>query len=128
MFMIAKNHSTEFLKEYPMKKILYGMALAVLCTVFLLAGPGKSDEYSAGKDLFKRNCQFCHHIKGDDNYPSAYYMQYRPKDFTDPDSWKGVDAQKIAKVIKEGKGAMPAIILTPEQTKAIIDYMTSSLK
>lgn len=111
-----------------MKKYLYSVAIVSLCMTFLLAGPIKSDEYSAGKDLFKKSCQFCHHIKGDDNYPSAYYMQYRPKDFTDPDSWKGVDGQKIAKVIKDGKGAMPAIKVTPEETKAIIDYMTHSLK
>ena len=111
-----------------MKRILIcSMALA-LGGMLVLSGNVRSDDYSAGQTLFKKNCQFCHNLKGDDNYPSAYYLQFRPKDFTDPDSWKGLDAQKIEQVIKKGKGVMPATNLKPEDTKAIIDYMTHELK
>jgi len=111
-----------------MKKVLiFSMTLA-LGGMLALSGNAGSDDYSAGQMLFKNNCQFCHHLKGDDNYPSAFYLRYRPKDFADPDSWKGLDAQKIEQVIKKGKGAMPAINLKPEDAKAIIDYMTHVLK
>ena len=106
---------------YPITLILGGMLV-------FLAGTAGSDDYSAGQTLFKKNCQFCHNLKGDDNYPSAYWRQFRPKDFTDPDSWKGLDGQKIEQVIKKGKGVMPAINLKPEDTKAIIDYMIHVLK
>jgi len=112
-----------------MKKVFIYLTTLVLGGMLVfLAGTAGSDDYSAGQILFKKNCQFCHNFKGDDNYPSAYYRQLRPKDFTDPDSWKGLDGQKIAQVIKKGKGVMPAINLKPEDTKAIIDYMTHVLK
>ena len=81
-----------------------------------------------GKACLKGIANSAFHRKGDDNYPSAYYLQYRPKDFSNLGSWKGVDEQKIAKVIKQGKEVMPAIKLTPEETKAVIDYMTRVLK
>jgi mono/diheme cytochrome c family protein len=111
-----------------MKMILYSAVLVFLGMIIFSARIINGDDYSVGQSVFKRNCQFCHHRKGDDNYPSAYYMQYRPKDFSNPGSWKGVDEQKIANVIKQGKGVMPAIKLTPEETKAVIDYMTRVLK
>jgi mono/diheme cytochrome c family protein len=111
-----------------MKKFLISTIILALGGMFLLFGNAGGDDYSAGQTLFKKNCQFCHNLKGDDNYPSAYYRQFRPKDFTDPDSWKGLDGQKIEQVIKKGKGVMPAINLKPEDTKAIIDYMIHVLK
>ena len=111
-----------------MKNILiYSIALA-LGAMLVLSGNAGSDDYGAGEILFKKNCQFCHGLKGDDNYPSAYYRKLRPKDFTDPDSWKGLDGQKIEQVIKKGKGVMPAINLKPDDVKATIDYMTRVLK
>jgi mono/diheme cytochrome c family protein len=111
-----------------MKMILYSAVLVFLGMIIFSARIINGDDYNAGESVYKRNCQFCHQRKGDDNYPSAYYMQYRPKDFSNSGSWKGVDEQKIAKVIKQGKGVMPAIKLTPEETKAVIDYMTRVLK
>ena len=111
-----------------MKKILISTITLALGGMLFLFGNARGYDYSAGQTLFKKNCQFCHNLKGDDNYPSAYYRQYRPKDFTDPDAWKGLDGQKIEQVIKKGKGVMPAINLKPEETKAIIDYMTHVLK
>ena len=113
-----------------MKKILNYGATSVLSLMLILvvSGTVKSDEYGAGESLFKQNCQFCHHLKGDGNYPSTFYLQFRPKDFADSDSWKGLDDHKIASTIQKGKGAMPRINLKPEEIKAIIDYMTHKLK
>jgi mono/diheme cytochrome c family protein len=111
-----------------MKKIFICSIALALGGMLVLFGNARADDYSAGQTLFKKNCQFCHNLKGDDNYPSAYYRQFRPKDFSDPDSWKGLDGQKIEQVIKKGKGVMPAINLKPEDAKAIIDYMTHVLK
>jgi mono/diheme cytochrome c family protein len=118
-----------FERGYFMNKgLIIGSALLIFGILLTFTAIVKSDEYGAGETLFKKNCQFCHHLKGDDNYPSAYYMQFRPKDFTDPDSWKGLDEQKITQVIQKGKGVMPAINLKPDEIKAIIDYMTHKLK
>ena len=111
-----------------MRKILICSMASALGVLLVIFGNAGSDDYSSGQTLFKKNCQFCHNLKGDDNYPSAYYLQFRPKDFSDPDSWKELDGQKIEQVIKKGKGVMPAINLRPEDAKAIIDYMTHVLK
>ncbi|HVO66295.1 MAG TPA: cytochrome c [Syntrophales bacterium] len=110
------------------RSLIIGSALLIFGTLLLFTTIVKSDEYSAGETLFKKNCQFCHHLKGDDNYSSAYYMQFRPKDFEDIDAWKGLDEQKIMQVLQKGKGVMPAQNLKPEEIKAIIDYMTHKLK
>lgn len=110
------------------KGIIFGMALLFLGGLVVSAANVNSDEYSAGEILFKKNCQVCHHLKGDDNYSSAYYTQFRPKDFTDPDAWKGLDEQKITQVLQKGKGVMHPQNLTPEEIKVIIDYMTHKLK
>ncbi len=111
-----------------MKKILICSTVLAVAVMLLFCVNAGSDDYSAGQTLFKKNCQFCHNLKGDDNYPSAYWRQFRPKDFTDPDSWKGLDGQKIEQVIKNGKGAMPAINIKPEDAKAIIAYMQNVLR
>ena len=105
-----------------------GMTILSAAVFIICATVINSEEFSMGETLFKKNCQFCHHLKGDDYYSSAYYMQFRPKDFTDIDSWKGLDEQKITQVIQKGKGVMPAQNLKPEEIKAIIDYMTHKLK
>ncbi|MCG6537509.1 MAG: cytochrome c [Syntrophales bacterium LBB04] len=110
------------------KNFIIGTALLIFGILLTFTAIVKSDEYSSGETLFKKNCQFCHHIKGDDNYASAYYLQFRPKDFSDPDSWKGLNEQKITQVIQKGKRVMPAINLTPDEIKAINDYMTHKLK
>lgn len=109
------------------KKLLAGLALLIFGISIIFTSRGSAAD-SAGSVLFKTNCQFCHHLKGDDNYPSAYYMQFRPKDFSDPDSWKGLDEKKIFRVVQKGKGVMPAIHLKPEEIKAVVDYMTHTLK
>jgi len=111
-----------------MKRILICCTALVLGVMLILASNVPSGEYSAGETLFRKNCEFCHNLKGDDNYHSAYWRQFGPKDFTDHDSWKGLNAEKIAQVIKNGKGVMPPVRLTPEETKAIIDFMTHKLK
>jgi len=111
-----------------MKTILFCFTAVILVAMLIAAGDVPGDEFSAGQALFKKNCEFCHILKGDDYYPSAFSRQFRPKDFTDPDSWKGLDAEKIAQAIKNGKGAMPPVRLTPEETKAVIDFMTHKLK
>ena len=44
------------------------------------------------------------------------------------DFWKANDDAAIAKTIVEGKGRMPAIPLSPEETKAVVEYMKATLK
>ena len=45
-----------------------------------------------------------------------------------PDFWKNNDDAAISKDIVEGKGRMPAIALSPEETKAVVEFMKASFK
>ena len=67
-------------------------------------------------------------IEGDGNYRSAYYMQYRPKDFSNSLAWKKLTEKKIRHVLEKGQGVMRPIALNDAETKALIDYMTNDLK
>jgi Cytochrome c, mono- and diheme variants len=106
------------------------IVLVLLFSVLIILS-GKqalSADTSAGKIIFKNNCQVCHMIEGDGNYPSAYYRQYRPKDFSKSISWEKLTEEKIKFVLVKGQGVMRPIPLNAEETKALIDYMMNELK
>ncbi|HUN54102.1 MAG TPA: c-type cytochrome [Smithella sp.] len=106
------------------------MLMAVLLTVLITLFPRNtlSADYTAGKMIFKNNCQVCHMMKSDMDYESAYYKQFRPKDFSDSLAWIGLNEKKIDCVLKKGKGVMRPVPLTADETKALIDYMVNVLK
>jgi mono/diheme cytochrome c family protein len=87
-----------------------------------------SADKSAGKIIFKSKCQVCHMIEGDGNYPSAYYRQYRPKDFSKSIAWEKLTEEKIKSVLMRGQGVMRPVPLSAEENKALIDYMMNELK
>lgn len=106
--------------------VLSMVLLTLLVTLF--SGKALSGDYSTGKMIFKANCQVCHIITSDGDYESAYYKQFRPKDFSNSDAWKGVSEKKIKSVLKKGQGVMRPVPLTADETKALIDYMINDLK
>jgi mono/diheme cytochrome c family protein len=75
-----------------------------------------------GKQLYGNRCALCHGAEGDGK---GVIMQ---TDAFDAKFWKANDDAAISKAIVEGKGRMPAIPLSPEETKAIVEYMKASLK
>ena len=83
---------------------------------------------SAGKIIFKNNCQVCHMINGDENYQSAYYRQYRPKIFSKSVAGDKLTEKKIRHVLMKGKGVMRPVSLNAIETKALIDYMMNDFK
>jgi hypothetical protein len=106
------------------------IVLVLLFSVLIILS-GKqalSADTSAGEIIFKSKCQVCHMIEGDGNYPSAYYRQYRPKDFSKSISREKLTEEKIKFVLVKGKGVMRPIPLNAEETKALIDYMMNELK
>lgn len=112
-----------------MKAKQYVMVALLFLTVILLsADQTLAADYSAGKAVFKSRCQGCHRIEGDGSYPSAFYRQYRPKDFSKSSSWENLSEEKIRFVLAKGHGVMRPIPLTADQTKALIDYMMHELK
>ncbi|NPV05282.1 MAG: cytochrome c [Syntrophaceae bacterium] len=75
-----------------------------------------------GKQIYNNRCALCHGAEGDGK---GIIMQIAP---FGPDFWKANDDAAIAKAIVEGKGRMPAIPLSPEETRAVVEYMKSSFK
>jgi mono/diheme cytochrome c family protein len=102
--------------------VLFSALISLYGTQALSAGN------SAGQIIYKSKCQVCHMIEGDGNYPSAYYMQYRPKDFSKSVSRTNLTDEKIKSVLMKGQGIMRPITLNAEETKALIDYMMNDLK
>ena len=103
-------------------------ALLFFTAMLLVADQTRAADYSAGKAVFKSRCQGCHRVEEDGSYPSTFYRQYRPKDFSKSSSWENLSEEKIRFVLAKGRGVMRPVPLTEEQTRALIDYMVHELK
>ena len=104
------------------------LVLLLSMVITLNADQTWATDYSAGKAVFKSRCQGCHRIEGDGSYPSTFYKQYRPKDFSKSAAWENLSEEKIRFVLAKGHGVMRPIPLTADQTNALIDYMMHELK
>jgi cytochrome c5 len=55
-------------------------------------------------------------------------MGGRVVDFTNPEYWKSSSDGMVTQAILKGKGRMPAQSVSPEEARAIVDYMKSAFK
>jgi mono/diheme cytochrome c family protein len=81
-----------------------------------------------GKSIYEGRCQFCHGSKGNGNGPAAASLNPKPADFNEPAFWQKNNKKKMADIIQEGKGMMPAFDMKPDEVKAVIDYITRTYK
>jgi mono/diheme cytochrome c family protein len=110
-------------------KAKHGIIVVLFSVLIILSSnQALSADTSTGKIIFKNNCQVCHMIEGDGNYPSAYYRQYRPKDFSKSIAWEKLTEKKIRLVLVKGQGVMSPVPLNAADTRALIDYMMNDLK
>jgi mono/diheme cytochrome c family protein len=86
-------------------------------------GRAAGTETDQGKSLFETNCVICHGKNGAGDGVGAVAFSPRPADFKDPKFWQKFDDGKIADTIRKGHGMMPAFNLTPEQIKALTEYL-----
>jgi mono/diheme cytochrome c family protein len=93
--------------------------LAFLCLSLLVVSPVIGQD---GKKLYGDRCALCH---GSDGDGKGVIMQTAP---FGADFWKANDDAAVSKAIIEGKGRMPAIPLSPEEAKAVVEYMKSTMK
>jgi mono/diheme cytochrome c family protein len=116
-------------EEHLVKRIL-GCAVIVifLGASPLLAKSVEGNEYGKGKTLYRNKCQFCHGLRGDGKGPAAEPLLGHPVNFTNSKFWQDDVEKKIEKTIKKGKEMMPAFDLEPDETKAIIWYMSRTFK
>ena len=93
------------------------LAVVFLSVVFVSPVIGQD-----GKQIYGNRCALCHGADGDGK---GVIMQTAP---FGADFWKANDDAAISKAIVEGKGRMPAIPLSPEETKAVVEYMKANFK
>jgi len=93
------------------------LALALFSILFVTSAAAQD-----GKQIYNNRCALCHGADGDGK---GVIMQIAP---FGPDFWKASDDAAVAKVIVEGKGRMPAVALSPEETKAVVEYMKATFK
>ena len=97
-------------------KRFFGLAMAF---VLVLTISGVAAAASDGKALYSSKCAMCH---GNDGVPKK--MGEGSKALGDPEFKKTATVDSIVKDTVDGKGKMkPIKNLTPEDTKAIADYI-----
>lgn len=106
----------------PGRKTMIALSVAAVLCVLLSTVVAKPALGQDGKQIYNNRCALCHGAGGDGK---GVIMQIAP---FGPDFWKANDDAAIAKVIVEGKGRMPAVPLSPEETKAVVEFMKSSFK
>jgi mono/diheme cytochrome c family protein len=115
-----------------MKKMIAFFAVGMVLGLGFMAWNVKgieASEYQRGKDIYENKCQMCHGPKGDGNGPAAAAFNPKPSNFTDPKFWKQKDVGKtVTDAIEHGHGSMPPIGLSPDQIKAVIDYLSYAFK
>jgi mono/diheme cytochrome c family protein len=93
------------------------LAVVLLSVVFVSPVIGQD-----GKQIYGNRCGLCHGPDGDGKgvimQTSSFGAEF----------WKANDDAAISRAIVEGKGRMPAIPLSPEEVKAVVEYMKSSFK
>jgi mono/diheme cytochrome c family protein len=97
----------------------FGTLLAVVLLSVVFVSPVIGQD---GKQIYGNRCALCH---GPDGDGKGVIMQTSP---FGAEFWKANDDAAISKAVVEGKGRMPAIPLSPEETKAVVEYMKSSFK
>ncbi|MGA7561897.1 MAG: c-type cytochrome [Desulfobaccales bacterium] len=110
------------------KPVLWAMAGVFLGATVLVAPQGAWAQ--DGKQIYEAKCVACHGENGDGKGALCKNFNPPPSNFTDPTFWQGDVNKKIADAITQGKKPMLPIkpALTPDEIKAVTDYMTQSFK
>jgi mono/diheme cytochrome c family protein len=118
------------MKKY---KGIFMAALIPVVAAFLgsliLTAQGISQQGTpAGEQLYRGYCAVCHGEKGDGKGMAAPSFGGKIADFTNAEFWNKHDDKKIVDVILKGQGRMPAQSVSPDEAKAIVEYMKSAFK
>jgi mono/diheme cytochrome c family protein len=102
--------------------------VGAFCLVLVLMCNAYGQEYKQGESLYNSKCSVCHGINGDGKGSAAVAFNPAPTAFVQPEFWKKDTRGLITDSILHGRGKMPAVNLSPQEIKAIIDYMTRAYK
>jgi mono/diheme cytochrome c family protein len=110
------------------KPVLWVIAVVFLGTALFEAPP--SAWAQDGQKIYQAKCVACHGGNGDGKGILSKNFNPAPSNFTDPAFWQGDANKKIADAITIGKKPMLPIkpALTPDEIKAVTEYMTKTFK
>lgn len=83
---------------------------------------------AAGETLYRNYCAVCHGEKGDGKGIAAPSFGGKIADFTNPGYWEKTGDRKLITAILKGQGRMPAQSVSPEEARAIVEYMKSTFR
>jgi mono/diheme cytochrome c family protein len=110
-------------------KTAWATAAAAILGILSLTvqGIGQQGE-PAGQKLYVDYCALCHGEQGDGRGIAAPSMGRKLNDFRSPAFWSDRSDKKLIQVILKGQGRMPAQPVSPDEAKAIVEYMKSAFK
>jgi len=104
------------------------LAAAILGILALTApGFGQQGEPAGGK-LYRDYCALCHGEQGDGRGIAAPSMGRKLNDFRSTAFWSDRSDKKLIQVILKGQGRMPAQSVSPDEARAIVEYMKTTFK
>jgi high-affinity iron transporter len=103
---------------------------SALAALFLASLPVRAADHALGRQVFVDRCAACHGDQGFGDGPAANAIEPRPRNFHDPEFWKGRTAEALRAVVAHGKGPasmMPAFegVLSDAQIDAVVEYLES---
>ena len=102
---------------------------AALPAVLALAAPGIGQQVEpAGGTLYRDHCALCHGEQGDGRGIAAPSMGRKLNDFRSTAFWSDRSDKKLIQVILKGQGRMPAQSVSPDEARAIVEYMKTTFK
>ena len=102
---------------------------AALLGILALTAPGFGQQGEpAGGKLYRDYCALCHGEQGDGRGIAAPSMGRKLNDFRSTAFWSERSDKKLIQVILKGQGRMPAQSVSPEEAKAIVEYMKTTFK
>jgi high-affinity iron transporter len=103
-----------------------------LALALLLVGvaPARGADRAVGRRVFVDRCAACHGDQGFGDGPAANAIEPRPRNFHDPEFWRGRTPEALRAVVAHGKGPasmMPAFegVLSDAEIDAVVDYLQS---
>ncbi len=107
----------------------WAAAVAALLGVLALTAQGIGQQGEpAGQKLYKNYCALCHGEQGDGRGIAAPSMGKKLNDFGSSAFWLDRSDKKLIQVILKGQGRMPAQPVSPDEAKAILEYMKTAFK
>ncbi|MBI5236946.1 MAG: cytochrome c [Deltaproteobacteria bacterium] len=111
-----------------MAKMLTWAVAGLFLGVLLLGAQDAARAQLDGKKLYNDKCGLCHGPKGDGKGSGAGAYNPPPTAFNTPKFWQEDVNKKTNESVTKGKEQMDPIKMSPEEIKAVVDYMTKTFK